>query len=73
MHIGRCIDEVTVKSISYADNMVLLRPFVVDLRKVLRVCEAFAVEHDLKYNVTKSELHDSRVAKRNGYRTCFTV
>ncbi|XP_026330471.1 uncharacterized protein LOC113237969 [Hyposmocoma kahamanoa] len=55
MQVGCRIDGVTVNNISYADDMVLLSPSIGGLRKLLRVCEAYAVEHGLKYNVTKSE------------------
>ncbi|XP_026324404.1 uncharacterized protein LOC113233493, partial [Hyposmocoma kahamanoa] len=55
MQVGCRIDGVTVNNISNADDMVLLSPSIGGLRKLLRVCEAYAVEHGLKHNVTKRE------------------
>ncbi|XP_026315752.1 uncharacterized protein LOC113227094 [Hyposmocoma kahamanoa] len=54
-HVGCHIDDVCVNNLSYADDMVLLSASVCGLRQLLRVCERYAVEHGLKYNVTKSQ------------------
>ncbi|CAK1582720.1 unnamed protein product [Parnassius mnemosyne] len=53
MHVGCHIDGICVNNLSYADDMVLLRASVCGLRKLLSVCEAFATEHGLKYNLEK--------------------
>ncbi|KAG7305373.1 hypothetical protein JYU34_009439 [Plutella xylostella] len=54
--IGCHVDNVCVNNLSYADDMVLLRPSINGLRKLLSVCEAFAERHGLKYNVAKTEM-----------------
>ena len=54
-HVGCHIDNVCVNNISYADDMVLLSPSVGGLRKLLSICESYAGEHGLRYNVRKSE------------------
>lgn len=55
MRVGCRIDNVSVNNISYADDMVLLSPSISGLRKLLKVCETYAVQHGLKYNEIKSE------------------
>lgn len=55
MHVGCRIDDVCVNNISYADDMVLLSPSISGLREMLKMCEAYAVKHGLKYNEKKSE------------------
>lgn len=54
--VGCSIDGTFVNNISYADDMVLLCPSISALRKLLRICERFAVAHGLRYNTTKSVL-----------------
>ncbi|XP_052751474.1 uncharacterized protein LOC128200826 [Galleria mellonella] len=54
MHAGCYIDGVSVNNISYADDMVLLSPSIGALRKMLAVCEAYAKNHGLVYNSSKS-------------------
>jgi hypothetical protein len=54
--IGCHIDGVCVNNISYADDMVLLCPSIGALRKLLKICESYAVAHGLKYNAKKSEI-----------------
>ncbi|XP_026741872.1 uncharacterized protein LOC113503928 [Trichoplusia ni] len=53
--IGCHVDGVCINNISYADDMVLLSPSISALRRMLRICESYAVAHGLKYNPTKSE------------------
>lgn len=55
-HIGCHIDDTCFNNISYADDMVLLSPSIRGLRKLLAICEEYAVAHGLKYNSTKSEI-----------------
>ncbi|XP_049871256.1 uncharacterized protein LOC126370430 [Pectinophora gossypiella] len=54
--IGCHIDGVCVNNISYADDMVLLSPSIGALRRLLKICESYAVAHGLKYNAKKSEV-----------------
>ncbi|XP_050664231.1 uncharacterized protein LOC126964938 [Leptidea sinapis] len=51
-HIG----NVCVNNLSYADDMVLLSPSIKGLRKLLSVCEHHGNAHELKYNVSKTEM-----------------
>jgi exonuclease III len=55
MHVGCRIDNTSVNNISYADDMALLSPSVAGIRKLLEVCQEYAVQHGLKYNENKSE------------------
>lgn len=59
--VGCSIDGHMINSISYADDMVLLSPSVSALRRLLAVCESYAVEHGLRYNTKKSEFMVFRV------------
>ncbi|XP_045499418.1 uncharacterized protein LOC123697044 [Colias croceus] len=54
--IGCHIDGVCMNNISYADDMVLLSPSIGALRRLLKICESYAVAHGLKYNAKKSEI-----------------
>ncbi|KAL0840473.1 hypothetical protein ABMA28_015719 [Loxostege sticticalis] len=54
-HVGCHVDGVCVNNLSYADDMVLLSASVCGLRKLLKVCEEYASEHGLCYNVKKSK------------------
>ncbi|KAL0849238.1 hypothetical protein ABMA28_013570 [Loxostege sticticalis] len=55
MRVGCRIDGVSINNISYADDMVLLSPTVGGLREMLKVCETYATERGLTYNVKKTE------------------
>ncbi|XP_013148875.1 PREDICTED: RNA-directed DNA polymerase from mobile element jockey-like [Papilio polytes] len=54
--VGCSIDGTFINNINYADDMVLLAPSISALRKLLHICENFAIAHGLKYNALKSEL-----------------
>jgi hypothetical protein len=54
-YIGCHVGGVCFNSISYADDMVLLSPSIGALRKLLHMCEEYAVNHGLRYNSLKSE------------------
>lgn len=56
MHAGCYIDGIAVNNISYADDMVLLSPTIGALRKMLSVCEGYALQHGMKYNAKKCEM-----------------
>ena len=43
-------------ALGYADDIVLLCPTKEGLRKMIEICEAYAVEHDLLFNGSKSKL-----------------
>ncbi|XP_063361861.1 uncharacterized protein LOC134650858 [Cydia amplana] len=54
-HVGCHVNRVAFNNISYADDMVLLSPSVGGLRTLINICESYALKHNLKYNVSKSE------------------
>lgn len=54
--LGCHLGNVCVNNLSYADDMVLLSPSIKGLRKLLLICEQYAVAHGLKYNVSKTEM-----------------
>lgn len=47
--VGCHIDGICVNNISYADDMVLLSPSIGALKRLLAICERYAVAHGLKY------------------------
>ncbi|XP_060810671.1 uncharacterized protein LOC106132899 [Amyelois transitella] len=53
--LGCSIDGTCINNISYADDMVLLSPSVGALRRMLSICERYALTHGLRYNAKKSE------------------
>lgn len=64
-HIGCHIDTVCMNNLSYADDMVLLSASACGLRKLLSICETYAIQHGLKYNVDKTQY---MVFEPTGYR-----
>lgn len=52
--VGCSVDGKIINSISYADDMVLLSPSIEALRRLLEICERYALTHGLLYNVKKS-------------------
>ncbi|XP_026314329.1 uncharacterized protein LOC113226036 [Hyposmocoma kahamanoa] len=62
--VGCHVEGVCVKNISYADDMVLLSPSIGALKRLLHICERYAVAHGLKYNVSKSELMVFKVGSK---------
>ncbi|KAL0861064.1 hypothetical protein ABMA27_009576 [Loxostege sticticalis] len=54
-YVGCHVGGVCINNISYADDMVLLSPSFGALRKLLHMCEEYAVSHGLRYNSLKSE------------------
>ncbi|KAG7306786.1 hypothetical protein JYU34_008224 [Plutella xylostella] len=75
-HVGCHIGGVCLNNISYADDMVLLSASAGGVSELLGICEQYAHEHGLLYNVKKSEcmvfqargnyLHDIPAIKLNG-------
>ncbi|XP_050665180.1 uncharacterized protein LOC126965588 [Leptidea sinapis] len=53
---GLRLDGRYVNNLSYADDMVLLSPSMKRLRKLIKICEGYAKEHNLTYNVNKTEM-----------------
>ncbi|KAL0860141.1 hypothetical protein ABMA27_010448 [Loxostege sticticalis] len=54
-YLGCHMGGLCVNNISYADDMVLLSPSIGALKKLLGICEKYAVTHGLRYNARKSE------------------
>lgn len=54
-HVGCHVGDVCLNNISYADDMVLLSASVCGLSRLIGICEKYAKEHGLLYNVSKSE------------------
>lgn len=55
-NVGCHIDGVFLNNISYADDMVLLTPLSGARRKLIPVCESYALSHGPLYNGKKSEV-----------------
>lgn len=53
--IGCMVGGTRINHISYADDMVILAPSLTGLRKLLGICENYALGHELLYNVNKTE------------------
>ena len=45
-----------INHLMYADNLVLLAPSSLGLSMLLSVCSDYGLEHDIKYNSTKSNV-----------------
>ena len=52
---GCYVHDKCINSLSYADDMVLIAPTVGSLQTLIATCEAYAREHDIVYNTTKTE------------------
>ena len=52
--VGCIAGSMIVNHIFYADDLVLLSPSVLGLRKLVSVCENYALTHDMLFNETKS-------------------
>lgn len=47
--VGYLVDGTWINNVSYADDMVFLRPSISASRKLISVCEKYAEAHDLHY------------------------
>ncbi|XP_026324463.1 uncharacterized protein LOC113233556 [Hyposmocoma kahamanoa] len=70
MRVGCRVDDVCVNNISYADDMVLLRPTARSVEEMLKVCADYAASHGLHYNIKKCE-HFSFTAAVNNLKKEF--
>ena len=52
--IGCCTSGVLINHLMYADDVVLLAPSVSGLQKLIRACENYGLQHDIKFNPKKS-------------------
>ena len=53
--IGCEIGDIMLNNLSYADDMCLAAPSIKGLRKLLKICQHFAEENDIVYNVLKTK------------------
>ena len=53
--VGCEIGGVAVNNLSYADDMCLLAPSIKGLRKLIKICEQYALDHDIVFNVKKTK------------------
>ena len=52
--IGCFIGRVFVGCLAYADDIVLLTPTTGDMRNVLAICDSYAKDYNLVFNVNKN-------------------
>lgn len=52
--IGCCHSGVLINHLMYADDLVLMAPSVTGLQRLIRVCEEYGLNHDIKFNAKKS-------------------
>ena len=53
-NVGCSMNDRLINHIMYADDLVLISPSTVGLCQLLHKCEEFGINHDVKYNATKS-------------------
>jgi hypothetical protein len=53
--VGCCIGDVFVGALAYADDLTLLAPTPSGMRKLLAICESYAAEYNIIFNVCKSK------------------
>ena len=55
-HIGYMLGSAKINHLMYADDLVILSPSAKGLRKLLKICEVYGIEFDIKYNGNKSSV-----------------
>ena len=55
-HVGCLLGESIVNHLMYADDLVLICPSSAGMRLLLRLCDKYGIEHDIKYNSKKSAI-----------------
>ena len=53
---GCIIGSSLINHLMYADDLVLMAPSSMGLSMLLYVCSEYGIEHDIKYNSTKSNV-----------------
>ncbi len=53
--VGCYVGSKFVGAIAYADDLILLAPTIVALRKLINICEFYAAEYDIKFNGSMSQ------------------
>ena len=54
--VGCYIGKVFLGALAYADDLTILAPSAEACRKLLKICELYAIEHDISFNPNKSQL-----------------
>jgi hypothetical protein len=49
------VGNLFVGTLAYADSSVLLTPTPTDTRKMLSICDRFAADNDIYFNISKSD------------------
>ena len=52
--VGCCVGNELINHLMYADDLVIMAPYVAGLSKLLRICELFGASHDMIFNQKKS-------------------
>ena len=55
VNAGCIIGSSLINHLMYADDLVLMTPSSMGLSMLLSVCSEYGIEHDIKYNSTKSK------------------
>ena len=68
--IGSFISDMFFGAIGYADDTALLAPSLSALKQMLKICDAFAVEYSVTFNIEKYRLiHYTRYLEIHGKNT----
>ena len=63
--IGCHVGKMYAGAFGYADNVVLLAPSLDALRKMVSICETYAIEYHLLFNLSKSKLMYFNISHEN--------
>ena len=56
-NVGCFVGNIFVGALAYADDLTLLAPSASAKKKMLHICEEYAVEYTIKFNANKSKCH----------------
>ena len=71
--LGCYIGTKFMGAVGYADDITLLAPSVMSLKKMLQICDIFGASYDVTFNVTKYQLvhfSNNKDEKFNGIKHC---
>jgi len=60
-----------VVALAYADGIVLVAPSPLAMRRLLAICDAYAVEYDIVFNGSKSKFLVVAPAKHRSFYNCL--
>ena len=72
-YAGCCLGRSIINHLLYADDIVLFAPSAKGLQILLDVCSNFAVEHDIIFNNTKSQVMFVQVYEPFVINPCFML